>query len=48
SHVPAWDTGDLPVSRAGYAAYNGGRAAREGLVAARRKLRSLRTRGAAS
>ncbi|MCT1916511.1 lipid II:glycine glycyltransferase FemX [Kocuria rhizophila] len=45
SHPGTWD---LPVSRAGYAAYNGGRAAREGLVAARRKLRSLRTRGAAS
>lgn len=41
-------TWDLPVSRVGYAAYHGGRAAREGLAAAQRKLRSLRTRGAAS
>ncbi|WHF24824.1 GNAT family N-acetyltransferase [Kocuria rhizophila] len=37
SHAGTWD---LPVSRAGYAAYNGGRAAREGLVAARWKPRS--------
>ncbi|RLY92250.1 methicillin resistance protein [Kocuria tytonicola] len=37
-------TWDLPVSRAGYAAYTGARAAREGLSTARTRARELRTR----
>ncbi len=41
-------TWDLPVSRAGYAAYSGVRAAREAVGTARGKLRELRERRAAA